>query len=110
MSGAVCGGRDCSPARAWSFRELFSFFGYPMSDFKELGMFSSRLGNEPCSLASPNRRQASQGMVRFQHLASALADDNAGRHGITGDDARHDRSVRNPQLIDAVNPETVVHD
>jgi hypothetical protein len=49
-------------------------------------------------------------MVRFEHLASALADDNAGRHGITGNDARHDRSVRDPQPIDAVNPETVVHD
>jgi hypothetical protein len=49
-------------------------------------------------------------MVRFQNLASALANDNAGRHGITGNDARHDRSVRDPQLIDAVNPETVVHD
>jgi hypothetical protein len=36
--------------------------------------------------------------------------DNAGSHGITGNDARHDRSVRDPQLIDAVNPETVVHD
>jgi hypothetical protein len=40
-------------------------------------------------------------MVRFEHLASALADDNAGRHGIAGNDARHDRSVRDPQLIDA---------
>jgi hypothetical protein len=38
-------------------------------------------------------------MVRFQHLASALADDNAGRHGITSNNARHDRSVRDPQLV-----------
>ena len=61
----------------------------------------------PCAPA--NQPEGSDVMVRFQHLASALADDNAGRHGITGHDARHDRSVGDPQLIDAVNPETVIH-
>ncbi|MDB5411000.1 MAG: hypothetical protein JWL84_5912 [Rhodospirillales bacterium] len=47
-------------------------------------------------------------MVRFQHLTSALADDNAGRHGITGHYKRHDLSVGDPQPIDAINPETVI--
>jgi hypothetical protein len=38
-------------------------------------------------------------MVRFQHLGSVLADDNAGRHGITGSDARHNRSVAIRSLL-----------
>ena len=49
-------------------------------------------------------------MVRFQNLASTLTDDDAGCHGVASHDARRDRSVGNPQVIDAINLQAVIHD
>src|SRR4030081_820942 len=48
-------------------------------------------------------------MISLQYLCAALADDDAGRHGIAGGDVRHDRAVRNAQSVDAVDAKIPVH-
>jgi hypothetical protein len=42
-------------------------------------------------------------MISLQYLCAALADDDAGRHGVAGGHIRHDRAVRNAQAVDAVD-------
>ncbi|MDX6462693.1 MAG: hypothetical protein QOE55_6390, partial [Acidobacteriaceae bacterium] len=49
-------------------------------------------------------------MISLQYLCAALADDDAGRHGVTGGDVRHDRAVRNAQSVHAVDAKIPIHD
>src|SRR6266481_130081 len=48
-------------------------------------------------------------MIHSYHLCSALADDDAGRHCITGGYAWHDRPIRNAKTVDSIDLKTVVY-
>src|SRR5260221_4231491 len=51
----------------------------------------------------------SNGSVLSDDLCRALADDDAGGHRIAGGDVWHDRAVRNPQSVDAIDAKTPIH-
>src|SRR3979409_1973765 len=61
------------------------------------------------SLLVPRDRR-SDGSLLSDDLRRALAYDDAGRHGVTGGDVRHDRAVRNAQSVDAVDAKIPIHD
>jgi hypothetical protein len=48
-------------------------------------------------------------MGDLQHLCGVLANDNACRHGVVGRHAGHNRRVRNPQILEPVHSEFIVH-
>ena len=49
-------------------------------------------------------------MALLQDFGGALADDDAGGHGVSRRDAGHDRSVGNTKMFDAVNLQIAIHD
>src|SRR5215831_2658191 len=55
-----------------------------------------------------SRRQGSrrlQLVIRSQGIYGALADEHAGSHGVAGGHARHDRSICDAKVVDAIHPE-----
>jgi hypothetical protein len=44
-----------------------------------------------------------------QDLCGPLSDDHAGRHGVAGCHARHDGSIRDAKVVDAVDFEVAIH-
>jgi hypothetical protein len=48
-------------------------------------------------------------MIGLQYFSGALADDDAGSHGVAGRHARHDRSIGNAQVFDSTDLEVGVN-
>jgi putative intracellular protease/amidase len=62
---------------------------------------------------APGMRQYLGGVqliVVLQHIGEAEADEHAGGHRWDCDDARHDRAVRNAEVLDAVHAQVGVDD
>ena len=49
-------------------------------------------------------------MALLQDFGGALADDDAGGHGVSRRDAGHDGSVGNTKMFDTVNLQIAIHD
>ena len=45
----------------------------------------------------------SQGVLGLEDLRGAFADDDAGRHGVSGGDAGHDRPVSDTEAVDSID-------
>src|SRR6266404_924818 len=58
---------------------------------------------------NPRRWQDSNAVGDLQDLSGALANDDARRHRVAGCDARHDRTVSDTKIIDAMDLERAVH-
>src|SRR6516162_4737859 len=43
-----------------------------------------------------------------QSVCGALSDNHAGSHGVAGCHARHDGSIRDTKVLDAIHPETTI--
>src|SRR5215475_3790889 len=54
--------------------------------------------------------RALQPMLSLYHFPGALPDYDAGRHRVAGYYTRHDRSVGNTKLLDAIHLEVSIHD
>ena len=48
-------------------------------------------------------------MIGFQYFSGALADNDAGSHGVACRHARHNRGVGNTQVFDSVDLEIAVY-
>src|SRR5260221_13451393 len=49
-------------------------------------------------------------MISSQYFSGALADNDAGSHGVAGGHARHDGSIGNTQVFDSIDFEVGVYD